>query len=117
MSQHVENQDQLAIFPENAIPPIALAAARVAQFPFFAIPYAVKAFDALQNIVRIAETMRTLMDMSDRELAQKGIERADIGELAAAIIDGNEAEFWASRRQAAAPAEEVVDAPELPLAA
>lgn len=117
MSQYVENKDQMAMFPENAVPPIAVFVARAALFPFYAFPYVMKAIDALQNVVRISENMRTLMDMSDRELAELGIERADVGQLAAAVVEGKEAEFWAARRPAAKPVAKVADQPELQLAA
>ncbi len=117
MSQYVEKNDQLSMFPEQVVPPIAVFVARAALFPFYAYPYVLKAFDALQNVVRAADAMRRLMDMSDRALAERGIERADIGLLAAAISEGKEAEFWAARRPAAEQVAEVKAQPELKLAA
>ena len=117
MSQYVEKNEQLSMFPEHVVPPVAVFVARAALFTFYAYPYVLKAIDALQNVLRTAETMRSLMEMSDRELAELGIERADIGALASAISEGKEAEFRAEHRQTAEVVADIPAQPELKLAA
>lgn len=112
MAHFDEKEGQLVMFNDYAMP----KAAGGVMLAVTVVDFVRDLIAGFSRGIRISRTVRALMELDDRQLADIGLQRADIPEMTKAIVDGTEKEFFAARK-VAKKAQTQDAAPELPLAA
>lgn len=95
MAQNIHHHGQLALFAEHETP---ANAAGGANLPITILAFIRDMFVGFFHSVSIARTLQALHSLDDRQLADIGIERAEIPDFAIAVANDKVEEYRAARK-------------------